>query len=109
MIKGLKVIFTALFLLASLEAKIPFIAYEKAFEMTDSQKYKIFFDGLSSKQDLGKVASSVMQDNHRVPAMTLDRQRHLLIIFVHGTIFPVPSLSAMQEWAGNRQIGRAHV
>lgn len=33
-------------------------------------------------------------------ALTQGKQRHVLMIFVHGTLFPFPSFSAVQEWAG---------
>lgn len=34
--------------------------------------------------------------------LTIVKHRHIITIFVHGTLFPIPSLTAAQEWAGER-------
>lgn len=34
--------------------------------------------------------------------LAIVKHRHVLAIFVHGTLFPVPNLTAVQEWAGER-------
>jgi hypothetical protein len=40
--------------------------------------------------------------------LTIVKHKHVLVVFIHGTLFPVPSLSAMQEWAESRLKRDAH-
>lgn len=40
---------------------------------------------------------TVSDSENRLLAMV--KHKHVLAVFVHGTLFPVPSLSAMHEWA----------
>lgn len=41
-------------------------------------------------------------------SLTIAKRRHVLVVFVHGTLFPVPSLTAVQEWAGERLKKNGH-
>ncbi|MBM3887344.1 hypothetical protein FJ364_05435 [Candidatus Dependentiae bacterium] len=39
--------------------------------------------------------------------VALVKHKHVLVVFIHGTLFPIPSLSSMQKWAGDRFKGSA--
>lgn len=47
-------------------------------------------------------------DHCKEKTLTAVQHRHVVTIFVHGTLFPIPSLAAAQEWAGERLKKNGH-
>lgn len=62
----------------------------------------------SSKQQPSSFDVTIFKDkhpnhsHHEDTPLTAVKHRHVITIFVHGTLFPIPSLAAAQEWAGER-------
>lgn len=47
-----------------------------------------------------KNPMSAVEDEDK--QLTIVKHRHILAVFIHGTLFPMPSLTAVQEWAEGR-------
>ncbi len=54
------------------------------------------------------VTGNELVIHHEDRPLAIVKHKHVLVVFIHGTLFPVPSLSAMQEWAGDRFKKDAH-
>ncbi len=66
-------------------------------EILSAGKQPLCFDGKITRE-----YGEFLDGKGKGKSLTTVKHRHVLAIFVHGTLFPVPSLTAVQEWAGER-------